>query len=594
MVAFFASRSRLFTSILVGITSFLVYLFTGAPGLMYTDSGELSAACSTLGIAHPTGYPLFTLLGNLWTHLPFQSDVRGLNIFAAVLTALSAAFLTSTILTMQRKPSIPIAACASFLYAFSSVVWAQGTSIEVYALHAVLFTLTLFAIAKSATTLSGKYDYLAAFFAGLMLANHASSVFLMPGIFVLWSAKHNSWKLAFLAFLKLLPLAILPLALYAYLPIRSAQEPPVNWGYVHRSLEAFLYHVKGTQFGVWFFSEGDAATQNAKLFFGAAAAAFLYLGIVPILAGVFRKEASKQSIGLILLVVCNLGVSFGYAIPDIESYFLPTFAILSIWFALGAERLLKNLKPTLVSALLVLPIIACAVNWKEQDLSQHRAVDSYVEWTLESVKPNAIIISRQWDFLCSGFWYKQIVEGARPDVVLIEKELLRRTWYIPYLRSRYPEVMKTTVAEQNVFLEWLARFESNADAFMAAPGNNEVIQRHFITMLNAFISNNPSHPVYITPELLNDEQGFATNLAKIPMGPLVLLSADSTLPAPLTVSPSISRIATSLHGKHSRLDDALREAVSASINANALYAREGHKNSSLYSKYYSNLEALND
>ena len=51
----------------LGFLVFVTYAITMAPGLMYTDSGELAAACTTLGVAHPTGYPLFTLLGHVWT-----------------------------------------------------------------------------------------------------------------------------------------------------------------------------------------------------------------------------------------------------------------------------------------------------------------------------------------------------------------------------------------------------------------------------------------------------------------------------------------------------------------------------------------------
>ncbi|MCK5741247.1 MAG: DUF2723 domain-containing protein, partial [Chlorobi bacterium] len=77
-------------SLLIFIISAIVFYLTAAPGLMYTDSGELVAVCSTLGVAHPTGYPLFTILGYLWTLLPLPfSTIYSLNIFAATVTALS-------------------------------------------------------------------------------------------------------------------------------------------------------------------------------------------------------------------------------------------------------------------------------------------------------------------------------------------------------------------------------------------------------------------------------------------------------------------------------------------------------------------------
>ena len=49
---------------------FIIYLFTCQRDIGFTDAGELAGACQSLGIAHPTGYPLFTIIGSLWAHIP--------------------------------------------------------------------------------------------------------------------------------------------------------------------------------------------------------------------------------------------------------------------------------------------------------------------------------------------------------------------------------------------------------------------------------------------------------------------------------------------------------------------------------------------
>ena len=60
------------TIIAAGITlaAFLLYLRTLLPGLGSRDTAELQWVAPTLGLAHPTGYPLYTLLGWLWNQLP--------------------------------------------------------------------------------------------------------------------------------------------------------------------------------------------------------------------------------------------------------------------------------------------------------------------------------------------------------------------------------------------------------------------------------------------------------------------------------------------------------------------------------------------
>src|SRR6185503_8880679 len=53
------------------------------------DSGDLLAASATLGIPHPTGYPLFVLLGRLATFLPVGSIAFRINLVAALAGAVS-------------------------------------------------------------------------------------------------------------------------------------------------------------------------------------------------------------------------------------------------------------------------------------------------------------------------------------------------------------------------------------------------------------------------------------------------------------------------------------------------------------------------
>ena len=64
---------------------FIVYLFTLAPSVVQIDSGELAAVQATLGIAHPTGYPLFTMIGYIFSLIPLPfTKIFQLNILASI------------------------------------------------------------------------------------------------------------------------------------------------------------------------------------------------------------------------------------------------------------------------------------------------------------------------------------------------------------------------------------------------------------------------------------------------------------------------------------------------------------------------------
>ncbi len=74
----------------VFLVTFAVFIKTLAPTVWFIDSGELAAVASTLGIAHPTGYPLFTLIGHLFSILPIsKSEVYNLNLMSAFFCSLA-------------------------------------------------------------------------------------------------------------------------------------------------------------------------------------------------------------------------------------------------------------------------------------------------------------------------------------------------------------------------------------------------------------------------------------------------------------------------------------------------------------------------
>lgn len=562
---------------LVVAATFLVYVVTQAPGVHYTDTGELAAAAATWGVAHPTGYPLFTLLAHVWTLLwgmvPGTSVIGGLNVFAALMMSAAAGVMVPLGRWMIAKYlpetddglAVMVSGASALMFAFAPIPWAQTTAIEVYGLQALLFGITLYSVLR-------EWSMMAALCAGLMLANHSSSVFLLPGIALWWWTSVDAprtrlpWMVAF---------AACGPSLYALLPLRSAALPPINWGMVHRSLDAFLYHVKGTQFGVWMFSDSQAVATNAGIVAEAASTQLLWLGWVVVVIGLVVVFRVRRTVGwsVVALIIGNLGISLGYAIPDIDAYFLPTLMILGLLVPFGTVAVLKA-RPRIVAAVVSAIIVAVplGMNWQTMDHRDHQAVDAYTRWTLANAEANAIIITRQWDYLCSAFWYLQTVEGVRSDVTMIDKELLRRTWYPALLAQQYPKVMQGALPAVNAYLPWLQRFEDDAATFMLDPRNPSEIQQRFVAVLNALVDANPDRPVYITPELIGEESGFAVGYDAIPVGPLLLLTRSGTVPP--TRLDHVDRIASSLHGRESRLDQGLRGMVTQALGTNAIYAAQ--------------------
>jgi hypothetical protein len=123
--------------------SLALYVQTLAPSIaaLFDDSLEFPLVSYRLGIAHPTGYPLYTLLGKLFTLLPWHDVAWRVNLLSAVAGALTAAFvyLVARQLSARRLPSL----LGTAALAVSPVFWSQAVVAEVYTLASAFVALLL-------------------------------------------------------------------------------------------------------------------------------------------------------------------------------------------------------------------------------------------------------------------------------------------------------------------------------------------------------------------------------------------------------------------------------------------------------------------
>ncbi|MFH1084241.1 MAG: DUF2723 domain-containing protein, partial [Chloroflexota bacterium] len=78
------------------LLSLALYVRTLAPSAMWYDMAEFPTAAYLLGIGHNTGYPLYLLLGKLFTYLPVGDVAYRVNLLSAV----AAALCVSTVATI--------------------------------------------------------------------------------------------------------------------------------------------------------------------------------------------------------------------------------------------------------------------------------------------------------------------------------------------------------------------------------------------------------------------------------------------------------------------------------------------------------------
>src|SRR3989338_5972080 len=131
-------------AVIVFCVSFTVYLLTLAPTIYIEDAAEFAAAVPTLGITHPSGFPLYMLLGKLFTILvPIGEMAWRVNLFSAITTSFALAvfyYALRSLLTIEKNWSNPsksviisfICFVSSLTLGFSQIIWHEATYAEVY------------------------------------------------------------------------------------------------------------------------------------------------------------------------------------------------------------------------------------------------------------------------------------------------------------------------------------------------------------------------------------------------------------------------------------------------------------------------------
>lgn len=160
------------------LTAFLLNWPRLARTVVPGDSGEFQALIPSLGIPHPTGYPLFVLLGKAATWLPFGEPAFSLSVFSAALGAVTVAFVLLLAYEASRDELASLLVAA--LFAFNPLFVAQAVVPEVYTLHLALLAAVLWLFARWQQTWSPRVLALLALALGAGLAHHRTFVLVVP------------------------------------------------------------------------------------------------------------------------------------------------------------------------------------------------------------------------------------------------------------------------------------------------------------------------------------------------------------------------------------------------------------------------------
>lgn len=389
--------------------------------MLPADSGEFQLVSYVLGIAHPPGYPLYTLLGKVFTLLPFGDVAFRVNLLSAVISAVIL-WLLSRCIRLVSGSSLAGwlgAACLGI----SSTFWAQATTANIRSLTVLLVAAQVYELLAYERT--GKQGHLVAFaFAlGLGVSHHSSMLPLMlPYVVFLMLSAHGETRRA-RTWLRPAGAFVVGLLVLLYLPLRSRMNPAFDPAPI-RTLGNFVGHVLALGFrgDMFYFVRPEDFLARLQVFSNILTLQFplpwLLLGLV----GTVCLLLDQWRVGLLVGGVFGVNslLALTYRAPQTIEYLMPAYLALCIVSAFGLCELVRRLEKGGVraacwAAITIVVLYGFVARYPSYaELSRSRATRNYAEGVLEAAPAGATVLSN-WHY-ATPMRYLQLVEGLRPDV----------------------------------------------------------------------------------------------------------------------------------------------------------------------------------
>ena len=343
-----------------------VYVRTMHPSVSGGDNGELLGCACELGIAHPPGYPTFTMVGHLFfKFFPFGKPAFRIAFMSAACDALAGVLV---MLSLQRwvlmhtwnarrdrrrlgKPDAAEGKAAAAkssdtaglhesayigskwvgilgggLYSLSPLVWLYSLQAEVFALNNMFNALLLYLIIRYNEQRSTALAYMGAFCIGLGLTNqHTLILYAVP--LVVWALCQDSFALCSARhFSTMVALGLLGLSPYVFLWTHAYHSPLGSWGDTG-TMEGFITHFTRKEYGTFQLYSGSDGQSASML-----KSNFLY---------VKSLTDDGLGVGVVLLIV---GLLHAIKLRVVAQQETPATPIISAWvFYLVVFHSLSNL-----------------------------------------------------------------------------------------------------------------------------------------------------------------------------------------------------------------------------------------------------------
>lgn len=396
-----------------------VYALGAHRDVWFWDTGEMDTVPWILGIAHPTGFPAYVILGWMFSHLlPFGSVALRMSLMSAA--GMSAACYFAARCVEDEGADPWIAAACSWLFAFGSLAWMHATRAEVHAVALATVAAVIFLSLRWYREGTRRDLFLAAAVLGVGFAVHPLIVLLAPGLALLVAARIRTTRLRDLAAASALALGSAAVW-FAYLPLRSAYVSahaldPTSalglsgnpfWDYDHpASMSGFIALTQGSAFTPLDGLRAIFSPQTYRAlpdYFGQLYNEMTSFAVSMAVGGVAAawSVSRVRTTALLLFGVTCIPFGLGFTPEsDPHRYYLTSFLVCSILCGDAALWLAKRLPYRNALPVLILCCISVALlvqgRWILGSATDERA-RAVIDDVRRSTPSNAIIVANWLD-----------------------------------------------------------------------------------------------------------------------------------------------------------------------------------------------------
>lgn len=454
------------------------------------------------GTSHPPGYPLYTVIVYFVTSLgkhfvPTLTPAYLVNITSCVFGSISSGLISMIVckltkrtcpkatpqdeLMLDNAAGFSAALAAGLMSAFTPLMWQYNTSAEVFALHNMFVSLTVYMLViYSSNVGSTNTICLGSFICGLSLTNQHTSILLVLPVVGYVSYTSSIWVKPRLLVMSAVSFVV-GISFYALLPLMAIYRPHAgSWGDVSTA-PGFIHHFLRKDYGTMRLYSGDDTTSEcltdriiawARDFLsdqlGRSSSITLFiLGIFSRLPADFRKERNFLALSkpkktnrvnipgqttenhpygvwmvilfalIFYLVVfhslANLPLSNPLLFGIHQRFWMHPNVLLHILIGIGLYKTMtyspnKSTRAIVTAVVLVLP---CTTYWQNRmmsDQSSNRYFRNYALSILETLPSHSLLLinyDQQW----TSIRYLQSCEGVRKDITSINLSMMTFEWW---------------------------------------------------------------------------------------------------------------------------------------------------------------------